>query len=172
MGLVDIGIGKQSLDNVLTIVKGSLDSEIVDVGIKHTSHLCLLNRADLALGEQDEHRNILLATQAIDSGRTSITRSRADDGQVMTVLASLALVPADKEVFKEVAKTLKGNVLESESRAVEQLQQVQVLLGVQCGDRGALGVAECRVGLFNNGLEVLRRDFRGRNISIVGNPNQ
>jgi hypothetical protein len=54
---------------------------------------------------------------------------------------------------------LKGNVLESEGRAVEELQQIQVVLGVQCGDRGALRVAECGVGLVDNVLKILGGDF-------------
>lgn len=167
MSLIDIRIGKQSLDNILAVVKGSLDSEIVHIGIKHTSHLRLLNRANLALGEKDEHRDILLATETIDSGRTSITGGCADDGQVVTVLASLSLVLAHKEVFEEVTQTLEGDVLESERWAVEELQQVQVLLGVQRGDGGALGVTECRVGLVDDGLEVLGGDFGGGDIPVI-----
>jgi hypothetical protein len=102
VSLIDIRVGEQGLDNILAIVEGSLDSEIVHVGIKHTSHLGLLDRADLALGEEDEYGDILLATQTVDSSRTSITRGCADDGQVVTILASLALVLAHEEVFEEV----------------------------------------------------------------------
>lgn len=167
MGLIDIRIGEQGLDDILAIVERSLDSEIVHIGIKHTSHLRLLNGADLALGEQDEHGDILLAAQAIDSGRPSITRRRTNNSQVVTVLASLSLVLTHKEVLEEIAQALKCNVLESESRAVEELQQVQVLLGIQRGDRGALGVAECRVGLVDDGLEVLGGNFGGGDISIM-----
>lgn len=167
MSLIDIRIGEQSLNNILAVIEGSLDSEVVHVGIKNTSHLSFLDRADLALGEEDEHGDILLATQTIDSSRTSITRSCADDGQVVTVLASLARVLAHEEVFEEVTQTLKGDVLESEGWAVEELQQVQVVLGVQCGDRGALGVAECGVGLVDDVLKVLGGDFGGGDIPVI-----
>lgn len=167
MGLVNIRIGEQGLNNILAVVKGSLDGEVVHIGIKHTSHLSLLNRADLALGEKDENRDILLTAQPIDSSRASISRGGANNGQMVTVLASLALVLAHKEVFEEVTQTLEGNVLEGESWAVEELEQVEVLLGVQCGDRGALGVAECRVGLVDDGLEVLGGDFRGGDIPVL-----
>ena len=167
MSLIDIRIRKQSLDNILAIVEGAFDSEIVHIGIKHTGHLRLLNRANFALGEKDEHRDILLAAETIDSGRTSITGGCADNGQVVAVLASLSLVLAHKEVFEEVTQALEGDVLERERWAVEELQQVQVLLGIQCGDGGALGVAECRVGLVDNGLEVLGGDFGGRDIPVI-----
>lgn len=167
MSLIDIRIGEQSLDDILAVVEGTLNSEVVHIGIKHTRHLGLLDRADLALGEKNEHGDILLAAQAIDSSRTSITGGSANNGQVVTVLASLALVLAHEEVFEEVTQTLEGDVLESESRAVDELEQVQVVLGVQCGDRGALGVAECRVGLVDDGLEVLGRDFGGGDIPVI-----
>lgn len=167
MGLINIRVGKQSLDNILTVVKGSLDSEVVHICIKHTSHLGFLDRANLALGEQNEHRNILLATETIDSGRASITRGSADNSQVVTILASLSLVLAHEEVFEEISQTLEGDVLEGESWAVEELQQVQVLLGIQCSDGGTLGVTEGRVGPVDDALEVLGGDFRGRNITVI-----
>lgn len=42
------------LNTYLAVIKGSLDSKVVDVGIQAGCHLCLLDGADAALGVQDE----------------------------------------------------------------------------------------------------------------------
>ena len=124
------------------------------VGIEDCGHLRLLDRADLALREHDEDRHILLSAQTVDGSRASVTTCCANDGQVLPVAACLVLVPADEEVFEEVAEELKGDILEGECRAVEQLEQVDVLLLVECdGGCDVLG-AECGVTAVNDVLQV------------------
>jgi hypothetical protein len=78
----------------------------VYVGIEDRGHLRLLYRANLALGEHDEDRHILLSAQTVDGSRASITACCANDGQVLPVATCLVLVPADEEVFEEVAEEL------------------------------------------------------------------
>ena len=141
---VDLGIGEESFDNILArsatvitvhqaglshlaVIKGAFDSEIVHIFVQHGGHLCLLDRADLALGMHDEDTDILLPAQAIDGGRSSVTTGCANDGQVFPVGAVLALVPAHEKVLKQVTEKLQRHVLERKSRTMKQLQQVQVL---------------------------------------------
>ena len=124
------------------------------VGIEDCGHLRLLDRADLALREHDEDRHILLSTQTVDGSRASVTTCCANDGQVLPVAACLVLVPADEEVFEEVAEELKGDILEGECRAVEQLEQVDVPLLVECDSGCDVLGAECGVTAVDDVLQV------------------
>lgn len=107
VGGVHVGIGEQGLDEVLAVIERTLDGEVVNVGIKDGGHLSLLDGRNLALGEQDEDGNILLATEAVNGSRASVTTCRTDNSQVVSVLALLALVLAHQEVLEEVSKTGK-----------------------------------------------------------------
>lgn len=126
------------------------------IGVQHRGHLSLLNGADLALGVHDEHADVLLASQTVDSGRASVTTGRTDDSQVFPLLARLilALVPANEEVLEEVAQELQSNILESESRAVEQLQQVEVLVLVEGCDGNNVVGTECSIALSDDLLQI------------------
>ena len=135
------------------------------VGIEDCGHLRLLDRADLALREHDEDRHILLSTQTVDGSRASVTTCCANDGQVLPVAACLVLVPADEEVFEEVAEELKGDILEGECRAVEQLEQVDVPLLVECDSGCDVLGAECGVTAVDDVLEVCGGDFGGRDVA-------
>jgi hypothetical protein len=126
----------------------------VYVGVEDRGHLCLLYRADLAVGEHDEDRHILLSAQTVDGSRASVTTCCANDGQVLPVATCLVLVPADEEVFEEIAEELKGNVLEGECRAVEQLEQVDVPLLVECDSGCDVLGAECGVTAVDDVLQV------------------
>ena len=103
------------LDDVLTIVKGTVDGDAVDVGVGDGGHLSLLDLTDAALGVEDDTVHTLLATEAVNGSRTGIAGRGAKDGETSTVGTSL------KEVFKEVAQHLKGNVLEGKCRSMEKL---------------------------------------------------
>lgn len=76
--------------------------------------------------------------------------------------ASLALVFPHQEVFKEVAEELQGNVLESKGRAMEQFEQVQVVVEVSQGCR--LWGAESRVRAVDDALQVFPRNLSGRDV--------
>lgn len=174
---VDLRIGEKSLDDVLrelalssnrsfrstnlAVVEGSLNGDVVHVGIKDGSHLSLLNGADLALGVHNENADILLTAQTVDSCRASVTTGCADHGQVFSILARLilALVPANQEVLEKVAQELQSNILESESWAVEQLKQVEVLLLVESCDGDNVVGAECSIALSDDFLQVGFRDL-------------
>ena len=140
----------------LAIVECSLHGNVVYIGVQHRGHLSLLNGADLALGVHDEHADVLLASQTVDSGRASVTTGRTDDSQVFPLLARLilALVSANQEVLEKVAQELQSNILESESWAVEQLQQVEVLLLVEGCDGNNVVGTECSIALSDDLLQV------------------
>lgn len=64
------------------------------------------------------------------------------------------MVPAYEEVFEEVAQELKCDILEGECRAVEELEQVDVLLLVECDSRCNILRAERRVTAVDDVFEV------------------
>lgn len=103
------------LYDVLAIVKGTVDGDAVDVGVGDGGHLSLLDLTDAALGVEDDTVHTLLATEAVNGSRTGIAGRGAKDSETSTVGTSL------KEVFKEVAQHLKGNVLEGKCRSMEKL---------------------------------------------------
>lgn len=74
----------------LTIVKSTLDREIVHVLIENRGHLQLLDRADTALGEHDEHGDILFASQAVNSSGSGVTRGSTNDCKMMSVCKYLS----------------------------------------------------------------------------------
>ena len=73
MGGVDIGIGEKSLDDILAIIKGSLNSEVVYVGVKDGSHLGLLDGRHLSGREHHEDRNIFLSPNSVDGCASGIS---------------------------------------------------------------------------------------------------
>lgn len=130
------------------------------VGIQHGGHLRLLDRADLALRVHDENADILLAAQTVDGRRASVTTGGANHGQVFPIIAlSLALVAANEEVLEQIPQKLQSNILEGESRAVEQLEKVEVLLLVEGCDGDNVVRTECGIALLDNFLQVRFGDF-------------
>jgi len=143
----------------------------VNVGVKHRGHLSLLDGADLALGVHNEHTDVLLASKTIDSSRAGVTTGRADNSQVFPLLARLilALVPANEEVLEQVAQELQSNILESESRAVEQFQQMEVLFLVEGCDGNNVVGTECSIALSDDLLQIgfgdlIARDVEGEDL--------
>ena len=81
------------------------------------------------------------------------------------VAAGLVLIPAHEEVLEEVAQELQSDILEGECRAVEQLEQVDVLLLVECDGRCAVFGAECGVTAAYDVLEIGGGNLRGRDVA-------
>lgn len=94
------------------------------IRIQYRSHLCLLYRADLALGVHDKDADILLPPQSVDGRATSVTTRSTNDRQMLPtlVILRLVLIAPDEEVLKQVSQKLQRNILESKRRAMEQLQ--------------------------------------------------
>lgn len=116
----------------LAIVESAVYCQVVDIGVNDGRHLGFLDGADLAVREHDEDGDILLSAQTIDGGRTSIATCSTNDSQMFPIAALLALVLAHEEVFEQVAEKLQGNIFEGKCRPVEQLEQMYVLLLVEC----------------------------------------
>jgi hypothetical protein len=129
----------------------------VHIRVHDRGHLRFLYRADLPVGEHYKDRDILLPTQAVDGGRTGITTCCADDSQVLPTSSSLALVPANQEVLKQIAQKLKRDILECECRPVEQLQQMYVLLLVECDGRCDVFRAEGGVAAVDDVFQICGR---------------
>jgi hypothetical protein len=70
--LVSFSVAKQDLDNVLAVVKGSINGEVVDISVGARRHLGLLDGADAAFGVEDGDCDILLSLQAVDSSRAGL----------------------------------------------------------------------------------------------------
>jgi hypothetical protein len=82
VGLVDFGVGEEGLDKVLwllaaglrgmvygaylAVIKGTVHSQVVHIGVHDSSHLRFLDGADLAVRVHDEDGHILLSAQTID----------------------------------------------------------------------------------------------------------
>ena len=141
----------------LAVVEVASDGKVVDVGIKDSGHLELLDGAHLALGVKHEDGDILLAAQTVDGGRTGVTACGTNNGQVVPVPSLLALVLAHEEVLKKVAEELEGDILEGEGRAVEQLEKMYAALEVD--ERGNVGGAEGGVGAVDDVFEVFGGDL-------------
>jgi hypothetical protein len=148
----------------LAIVKGSVYGQIVYVRVEDCGHLRLLNRADLAMRVHDKHRHIFLPAQAIDGRRSCVSAGGADDGQVLPVPPDLAHVPAHQEVLEQVAQKLQRDILERKGRAVEELQQMYVLLLVERHRRRDIFGAEGGIASSDNVLEVCSGYFGGRDV--------
>ena len=95
-----------SIHAYLAVVKGTVYSQVVHIGVHDGRHLRFLDGADLAMRVHDKDGHILLSAQTVDGCRTGITTCCANDRQMLPVAAGLALILADEEVLEQVAQEL------------------------------------------------------------------
>src|SRR5271154_4122265 len=125
MRLVHLRVPEKRFDHILTVVKGSLDCNIVYIGVQHRRHLCRLNGTNFSIGEHDEDAHILLAPETVDGGTTCVAAGGAYDSKMMSGMARFEMrVFADEEKFKQITEELECHVFEGERWAMEQLEQV------------------------------------------------
>ena len=131
------GVVEQRLHQILAIVEGAFDGDVVRVGGVDRGHLPALDLRYPALREKDEDLDPILALAGRERGRASIARRRADDGH--------ALVARPQHPLEQASDQLQGKILEGQGRAVKQLEQPEVLVELlQGGDRR---VTEAGIGL-------------------------
>lgn len=83
---------------------------------------------------------------------------------MLPIPSALALIPANKEVFEQVAQKLQRYILEGERRTVEKLQQMYVLVLVERYGRGDVFCAEGSIAAVDNVFEVGGGDLGGRDV--------
>jgi hypothetical protein len=52
----------------LTIIKGAVNGNAVDVLIRDRGHLCFLDRRDSTVGVEDEDGDVLFASETVNGG--------------------------------------------------------------------------------------------------------
>mmetsp|Transcript_54942 Transcript_54942/g.146541 ORF Transcript_54942/g.146541 Transcript_54942/m.146541 type:complete len:240 (+) Transcript_54942:1089-1808(+) len=148
VGLLEVQVAKEALDDVLAVVERALDRDAVHVAVEHARHLLLLDLRHAALWKQDEALHVLLAAHPVN-GRAARVPTRGAQHRE----------PARRplqEVLVEVAEGLKRHVLERESWPVEQLHDVQVAV---LHRRHDVGVLEGRVAPAHQLAQVRRWDL-------------
>ena len=103
----------------------------------------------------DEDTDILLSTQSIDGGRSSITTRCTNDGKMFSTRFILALVPSYEKVFEEIAQELQCHVLERERWPVEVLEQVEMFAMIERDDWCNVFRTKCAVASLDDILQVL-----------------
>merc|ERR1740121_2994589 len=75
IGLLEIQVTKEALDDVLAVVERTLHSDAVHVVVENTRHLLLLDLRHAALWKEDEALHVLLAAHSVN-GRTACVAAR------------------------------------------------------------------------------------------------
>ncbi len=140
-------VGEERLHEVLAVVEGALDGDVVDVRGVDRRHLATLHVAH-PTGRVEHHDVEPVAAHAgLDGGGAGVAGGGNDDGGPLVTLL--------QHVVEEPADELQGHVLERQRRTPEQLEQVELL---QLHQRAHVGVVEGGVGLGHHGLEHISLD--------------
>ena len=140
-------VGEQRLHEVLAVVEGALDGDVVHVGRVDRGHLAALHVAHpTGRVEHDDVEACRGPTQASMAAEPGVARGGHDDGGPLAAGGQL--------VVEEAADELQGDVLEGQRRAPEELEQVQV---AELDDRAHVGVVEGGVGVGDHRREVVAR---------------
>lgn len=100
--------------------KRYLDTNTVNIRIRHGGHLPFLDLCNLSMREHNETFHVSLSAQTVDGGTASIPRSRSQDGDGLLVLATR------QEVLEKIAKELQGNILECKGWTMKQLKDPEI----------------------------------------------
>ena len=99
---LEVQVIGHGLDDVLAIVKHTLNSDVMDVRVLQTEHLRLLKRTHAALRGGHEHPHTTLAAHGVLSSAAGVATGRAQDVQLFTTSRQF--------VFKQIAQQLHGHV--------------------------------------------------------------
>ena len=117
--LLEGKITHELLHDGLGIVEGSLDRDGIDVVRARAGHLALLQLGDAALRIEDEDLRALLPGETVDRRRAGVSRGCPED---------VDRFPGPLDLFlEEAADELQAEILEGKARAVEQLEDKQVV---------------------------------------------
>ncbi len=113
---------------------------------------------------QHEQIDLGAAGERVDRGRAGVARGRADHGEVR--------IGGRQEPFEQEAEQLQRDILEGQSRAVEQLEHP--LARIELDERGDGGVGEAAIGgvaelaqfVLRQGIADERRQDRDRGLDI------
>ncbi|KAH3660811.1 hypothetical protein OGATHE_005143 [Ogataea polymorpha] len=118
--VVEFFVTKNHLHKVLAVVESTIHRESVDVVVQNGGHLTLLQWGHPSSWIQDKHRNVFLVSETVNGGRSSVTRSSADNGNYVSWFAFfLCRVFPSQKKLKQVTNELEGNVFESVNLKVE-----------------------------------------------------
>ena len=147
---LEVQVIRHRLDDILAIVKYALDSNVVNVLIHQTEHLCLLKRAHTTVGRNHEDAHTFFAAHGIFGCAAGVAAGSAKNVEFFTAPRQL--------VLKQVAQQLHGHVFESQCRPIRQGLQVQACFKLPHGHD--LGRTEdfLRVSLLANRLQVRCRN--------------
>ncbi|MNZ87207.1 hypothetical protein D3C78_1060580 [compost metagenome] len=146
---LEIKIGEQILDHPLAIVEVAVYRQIQHIIVLYRCHLQLLHPAYLAVRVKNANLNAVLALHAFDGGSASISGGCAQNMNFLILLRS--------HIGIQLPHKLQRNILESEGRTVEQLQQIQIVL--QLADRRNFRITEGRVACIDHILQILLGNF-------------
>ncbi len=140
-------VGEQRLDQVLAVVEGALDRQVVHVGRRDGGHLASLDVGHPARRVQDHDLDGRPVAAGLDGRRAGVARGGPDDGD--------PLAPAGQLVVEEPTDQLQGDVLEGQGRPVEQLGHPRAT--AEGAQRHHLGMVEGGVGIDDHRGELVAR---------------
>ena len=142
--LAEAGVVEQALHDVLAIVEGTAQRNVVDIGVEHRGHLPPLHLRGAPLGMQNEDVGRVATAKGLDGGRAGVAGGGADNGG--------AAAAAGKDVVHHPREELHRHVLERQRRAVEQLEHE--MAGLELDQRRYRGMPEGGVGLVDDALQL------------------
>ncbi len=123
----------------------------MDVLAENRGHLATLHFGHTVVRVQNEDVDVFAVLAAFDGRRAGVTRGGADDDHALTAFF--------QHVVEQTTEQLQSEVLERQSRAVEQLQHPFV--AVQLTQRRHGAVREHTVGFFKDLFEIGIRNAAG-----------
>ena len=115
-----VGIVEHRLHQILAIVEGTIDGDIVDIRHANRGHLPTLRFRYPSM--RVEHENFCRCATAhrLDGGRSRIARGRTDDDD--------SFAAAGEHGIEHAPHDLQGHVLEGKGRTMEQLHQPDIVV--------------------------------------------
>ena len=138
------GVGEHRLHQVLAVVEGALDRDVVHVGRVDARHHAALHLAHPAGRVQHDDVERVPPDARLDGRRAGVAGGGHDDRRPLAALA--------EHLVEQAADELEGDVLEGERRAVPQLLHPQPV--GQLHHRAHVGVVEGRVGVLDQRVDV------------------